>query len=386
MKHLKPYTSFINEGRFYNEELNPIFWQDNTFNPEVRTKLLQIAHDFYADLKVTVPIEDIQLTGSLANYNWTEHSDLDVHVIMDLSTINPDLELVKTAMEGLKTTWNQRHPVTIHGFDVELYAQDINQLHLASGLYSLMKNEWLREPEFNPPIIDPKDVDVKADSYIFAIKQIINDLKESSPQEARDIMERASVLKKKISKSRDEQLANKGGEFSIENLVFKKLRNEGWIGKLIDIKAQAYSRIYSEPTDAIDSELSTDADVIDESLVGKGSTVLVLGPKVEGGKRLFLFHADWSKQVERNGWTVNMVGLTAPVYIIKEQDGMLVAKVISISPGNLKKYAGLTDYNVVLNSKTKTPFWHQTVNYTNAAALLKDLSASILSIPEVTFN
>jgi hypothetical protein len=305
---------------------------------------------------------------------------------MDLSTINSDLDLVKTAMEGLKTTWNQRHPVTIHGFDVELYAQDINQLHLASGLYSLMKNEWLREPEFNPPTIDPKDVDVKADSYVFAIKQMMNDLKDSSPEEARDIMERASVLKKKISKSRDEQLANKGGEFSIENLVFKKLRNEGWIGKLIDIKAQAYSRIYSEPTGAIDSEFSTEADVIDESLVGKGSMVLVLGPKVEGAKRLFLFHADWSRQVERNGWTVNMVGLTAPVCIVQEQEGRLVAKTISISPGNLKKYAGLTDYNVVLNSKTKTPFWHQSVKYTNAAALLKDLSADIRSIPEVTFN
>ncbi|CAB4219055.1 hypothetical protein UFOVP1604_138 [uncultured Caudovirales phage] len=386
MKHLKLYNSFINEGRFYNEELNPIFWSDGVFNPEVRTKLLQIAHDFYADLKVTAPIEDIQLTGSLANYNWTEHSDLDVHVIMDLSTINPDLELVKTAMEGLKTTWNQRHPVNIHGFDVELYAQDINQLHLASGLYSLMKNEWLREPEFNPPTIDPKDVDVKADSYVFAIKQMMNDLKDSSPEEARDIMERASVLKKKISKSRDEQLAHKGGEFSVENLVFKKLRNEGWIGKLIDIKAQAYSRIYSEPTGAVDSEFSTEADVLDESLVGKGSTVLVLGPKVEGSKRLFLFHADWSRQVERNGWTVNMVGLTAPACIIQEQDGRLVAKTISISPGNLKKYAGLTDYNVVLNSKTKTPFWHQTVKYTNAASLLKDLSADIRSIPEVTFN
>jgi hypothetical protein len=205
-------------------------------------------------------------------------------------------------------------------------------------------------------------------------------------EEARDIMERASVLKKKISKSRDEQLANKGGEFSVENLVFKKLRNEGWIGKLIDIKAQAYSRIYSEPTGAVDSEFSTEADVIDESLVGKGSMVLVLGPKVEGAKRLFLFHADWSRQVERNGWTVNMVGLTTPVCIIQEQDGRLVAKTISISPGNLKKYAGLTDYNVVLNSKTKTPFWHQAVKYTNAASLLKDLSANIRSIPEVTFN
>ena len=76
---------------------------------------------------------------------------------------------------------------------------------------------------------------------------MINDLKDSSPEDARDIMEKASVLKKKISKSREEFLSHKGGEFSVENLVFKKLRNEGWIGKLIDIKSQAYSGIYSEP-------------------------------------------------------------------------------------------------------------------------------------------
>ena len=247
MKYLHEYTRFITENEFYQNELHPFFWKDKIFNPSVRTKLLQIAHDFYADLKVISPIDDIQLTGSLANYNWTEHSDLDVHVIMDLSIINPDLDLVKTALHGLKNSWNERHPVNIYGFDVELYAQDTNQLHLASGLYSLLKNEWIREPEFNPPTVDPKDVNLKAESYIFAIKQMINDLKDSSPKDARDIMEKASVLKKKISKSREEFLSHKGGEFSVENLVFKKLRNEGWIGKLIDIKSQAYSGIYSEP-------------------------------------------------------------------------------------------------------------------------------------------
>jgi hypothetical protein len=247
MKYLHEYTRFITENEFYQDSLNPIFWSNGVFNPGVKTKLLQIAHDFYADLKVITPIDDIQLTGSLANYNWTKHSDLDVHVIMDLSIINPDLELVKTALHGIKTAWNERHPVNIYGFDVELYAQDSNQLHLASGLYSLMKNEWIREPKFDPPTVDPKDVNLKAESYIFAIKQMINELKNSSPEEARDIMQRASVLKKKISKSREELLSHKGGEFSVENLVFKKLRNEGWIGKLIDIKSQAYSNIYSEP-------------------------------------------------------------------------------------------------------------------------------------------
>jgi predicted nucleotidyltransferase len=380
MKHLKPYTSFINEGQFYQGELNPVFWQDGQFDQETRTKLLQIATDFYTDLKVEAPIIDIHLTGSLANFNWTEHSDLDVHVLLDFSTIGEDVELVKKAMDGLRFVWNLRHPVKIKGFDVELYAQDHKEPHVASGLYSLLKGEWIIEPKADEPKIDENDVLRKAEAYKVEIAELEKEVDQTDSEQAREAQDRISALKQKIMKARKEGLAA-NGEFSIENLVFKQLRNDGFIERLINLGAKAYSHIYSDPADSLDRD-----ERVNESLVGKGSTVLVLGPKVEGAKRLFLFHADWSRQVERNGWTVNMVGLTAPVCIIQEQDGRLVAKTISISPGNLKKYAGLTDYNVVLNSKTKTPFWHQAVKYTNAAALLKDLSASIRSIPEVTFN
>lgn len=377
------FTDFINEGQFYQAELNPTVWDGEELRPELRTKLLQIAHDFYEDLKVSAPIEDIQLTGSLANYNWTKYSDFDVHVIMDLSKINQDVELVKIAMEGLKTVWNQRHPVNIDGYDVELYAQDINQLHLASGLYSLLKGEWLRKPEYNPPSVDPKDVQVKSDHYIFAIKQLMEEIKGAGPEEARDIMERASVLKKKISRSRDEQLAHKGGEFSVENLVFKRLRNEGWIGKLIDLKSQAYSHIYSEPSDAVDSKFSTEADVIDESVsFGKGNMIVVMGPDVEGGRRLFVFYIDWHREVERAGRWVNMVGLSSPM-IIRQENGNLVAKPVMFNPQTLQKYAGLSDYQVVLNSKTKTPFWFETVKFSNHIPMLRALRNQLMGIPGV---
>lgn len=377
------FNEFIEEGQFYQDQLNPTVWQDETLDPEIRTKLLQIAHDFYADLKVSAPIEDIQLTGSLANYNWTEHSDFDVHVIMDFSKINDDVELVKIAMEGLKTVWNQRHPVNINGYDVELYAQDINQLHLASGLYSLLKGEWLRKPAFNPPIVDQRDVQIKFDHYVFAIKKMLEEIKGAGPEEARDIMERASVLKKKISKSRDEQLARKGGEFSIENLVFKRLRNEGWIGKLIDLKSQAYSHIYSEPSDAVDSKFSTEADVVDESIsFGKGNTVVVLGPNVEGGKRLFVFYVDWHRKVERAGRLVDMVGLSSPM-MVYQRNGDLVARQVVPDASALRKYAGLSDYQVVLNSKTKTPFWFETLRFSNHVPMLRALRDRLLSIPDV---
>jgi len=243
---LARFTQFITENAFYQESLNPYFWQGEDFDPDVRTKLLRIAQDFYEDLDVEIPIEDIQLTGSLANYNWTKYSDLDVHVIMDLSLINEDIELVKKALDGVRLIWNQRHPVVIKGHDVELYAQDLNQLHLASGLYSLMKGEWLRKPEFNPPKVDPRDVYRKVQANGVAIEELKSQLEKAGPAEAKDVMDQASALKKKISRARDEKLAHKGGEFSVENLVFKEMRNNGMFGDLIDIKSKAYSKIYSD--------------------------------------------------------------------------------------------------------------------------------------------
>jgi hypothetical protein len=381
MKHLKPYNQFLNEGEFYKGELNSIFWQDQKFNPEVRTKLLQIATDFYTDLKVEAPIIDIHLTGSLANFNWTEHSDLDVHVILDFTIIGDDVELVKKAVDGLRFIWNLRHPVKIQGFDVELYAQDKDEPHVASGLYSLMKDEWITVPEPSNPQIDEKDVYRKVEAFITEIEELEKEVVKSDSDQAREVQDRISALKQKIMKARKEGLAA-NGEFSIENLVFKQLRNQGYLERLIDLGADAYSHIYSEPNDSLDDKQS---DVNENISMGKGSCVLVLGPEVQGQKRLFAFHAEYINEVERNGWQVKMVGLGAPSLVVN-QDGRLVAKQVNMNAANLKKFAGLSSNTVVLNSKTKTPYWHQTVKYTNHQTLLNDMGRTLMSIPGVSFD
>lgn len=378
MKHIKPYTRFINEGQFYKGELNSVFWQDGKFNQEVRTKLLQIANDFYTDLKVDAPITDIHLTGSLANFNWTEHSDLDVHVIMDFKHIDDDIDLVKTALDGKRFIWNLRHPVKIKGYDVELYAQDVNEPHVASGLYSLMKDEWITEPQPSNPQIDEKDVMRKVAAYKIEIEELEKEIKKADSEEAREALDRISTLKQKIMKSRKEGLA-RNGEFSIENLVFKTLRNDGWLERLLDLGAAAYSHTYSDPSNA------HDIDPIDESAVpSKGGLVAVLGPKVGGKKRLFLFNIEWATVVERNGWKVNMVGLSNTRYVY-EQDGRLKAKEAPLTPPLLKRYCGISGESIVLNSKTKTPFWHQTIKYTNPQQLLTDMSRQFMSIPDIVF-
>lgn len=380
MKHLKPYGRFINENQFYKGELNSVFWQDGKFDPETRTKLLQIATDFYTDLKVEAPIIDIHLTGSLANFNWTEHSDLDVHVILDFRQIGEDIELVKAALDGKRFIWNLRHPVKIKGYDVELYAQDKDEPHVASGLYSLMKDEWIIEPQPSNPQIDEKDVMRKVSAYKIEIEELEKEIKKADSDQAREAMDRISALKQKIMKARKEGLAQ-NGEFSIENLVFKSLRNEGWLERLIDLGAAAYSHTYSEPSDAHETE-----EAVDESAMpGKGNTIVVLGPEVEGKKRLFLFEVDWARVVDRNGWQVNMVGLRNPMYIFNKE-GRLSARSVNLSPANMKKFVGLSSESVVLNSKKKTPYWHQAIKYNNYQQLLLNLGPALMAIPDVTFD
>lgn len=240
-KFIKP----IKEKIVYNRILCPKFWTNGQFNQEVRTKLLQVANDFYSDLKIKVPIIDIHLTGSMANYTWTESSDLDVHVHVDFSLIDENVELVNQAMQGQKFVWNLRHPVNISGHDVELYIQDKNTHTISSGIYSLLKDEWVSKPRYEPPSIDMRYVAGKVEAYKSEIEELEKLIREDESDDARLIFDRAKVLKKKISGSRDESL-RKTGEFSIENLVFKELRSQGYIGKLIKLQARAYSAIYSD--------------------------------------------------------------------------------------------------------------------------------------------
>ncbi len=245
--HIQSFKDWrLNEDRFYQNELNPIFWSNKEFDASVREKLLQIAQEFYSSFKLEIPIDDIQLTGSLANYNWTPKSDLDVHILIDFSKINPDLALVKKAMDGQRFIWNLRHNIVIRGFDVELYLQDVREQHVASGLFSLSNNQWIKIPEYNPPQIDENDVDLKFLGLANDIKEIEARLLNPDPNVSpRELNEHAEKVKSKIMKMRKEGLAERG-EFSVENLVFKKLRNEGYIEKLIDLISRSYEQIYNE--------------------------------------------------------------------------------------------------------------------------------------------
>jgi len=244
----------INESEYYHEDLNPLFWTkkggEYYFDPIVRKKLVKIAKEFYEkydDIAKNVDIIDIQLTGSLANYNYTPYSDLDVHVLIDFSKIKGSKEVVKSAVDGIRFIWNMRHNIKIRGHEVETYVQDYKEPHHSTGLYSLLNGEWVKKPKHSPPSISDEDVEKKYRTISTDIEKLEGKLLSTNhiPSNAKELHSLANKLKKKIMKMRKESL-EKGGEFSVGNLAFKKLRNSEYIGRLNDVISLSYDRIYNE--------------------------------------------------------------------------------------------------------------------------------------------
>ena len=233
--------------RFYNETLNQKIWsEDNKFDTDIRKKLLSITEDFVDNLDLLgVEIDDITLTGSNSNYNYNEYSDLDVHVLIDFKDINEDEDLVKKALDGDRFVWNLRHNVNLRGHDVEMYMQDKDEPHVASGLYSLKDDKWITEPSYDPPSVDVKDVFKKANAIETDIAILKEKISTARGSEAKELHDKAKRLKDKISKMRKRGLAREG-EFSVENLAFKVLRNTESIGELIDLISSSYDKIYNE--------------------------------------------------------------------------------------------------------------------------------------------
>jgi predicted nucleotidyltransferase len=248
------FNNFILEDFEYRKELCPKIWDASTeaggqfkIKPEIREKLMSIAKDFWSSLKLEVKVLDVQLTGSLANYNWTMASDLDVHIIIDFAEVNTDMELVRKALDGQRFVWNLRHPVVIKGHDVECYIQHKDAQHRASGLYSLLRDRWIVVPFYNPPKVDDRDVSEKTRVIVNEVKEVQKKAKAARGEEARELLDYLERFKAKIMADRKFGLYDtEAGEYSVENLVFKELRKNGTMEKIVDLASELYSKIYSE--------------------------------------------------------------------------------------------------------------------------------------------
>jgi len=225
---------------YVKDELNPKIW-DSPENPSdakmkenIRIRLMEIANKFVDFLGLDIFIQDVTMTGSLANYNWSEFSDVDLHVMYDFNESGDKKELVQELFKIKKTLFNSTHDITVKGYDVELYVQDTNEPHISSGVYSVMYDEWIKEPSPEEVSIDESKLRGKVEQWKDIIDLLIDDIEEGD-EDLEEVNEKIDKVKDKLKKYRSCGL-EKNGEYSYENLVFKFLRRNGYIQKLFDFQ------------------------------------------------------------------------------------------------------------------------------------------------------
>lgn len=225
-----------------HDQLCPKLWDGMDLKENIRRKLLDIAQQFYDSLDLSKGVlSDIIFLGSLANYNWSQYSDIDIHLVMDFTNIDAGPELLRAYFNLKKDDWKSKHDIHILGFDVEFYVEDIKDKNAAESRYSLITGSWILKPEKANVRINKVKIQLKAEAFIDAIREVKALSKIGEPERA---WEYASKLYEKVYDYRKAGLES-GGEFSVENIVFKALRRSGAIDELRELKNELFDKIYS---------------------------------------------------------------------------------------------------------------------------------------------
>lgn len=247
------------------ETLCPYIFQPNgQLIKEVRKTLLEAAKDFYNFLQfdwLEDGIKDIWLVGSMAGYNWSErYSDIDVHLIMQYNDITDNEDLLANDLWALKTLYNHEHNIEIKGFKVEVYAQDIDEDIKSEGIYSILKQTWIKKPE-------KRDIDInkrKINNFVQQIeKKVEAALKEFRSNNFDVALDMTEDIKEDVRNLRENGLSEEG-EFSPKNLAFKALRRNGTLEKLDRLKTLSFDNEISidktnkEKVDDVDVSKTTD--------------------------------------------------------------------------------------------------------------------------------
>ena len=210
----------LKEALELHANLNPALWDKNqNLLPEVDDRLHKIVNKFQSECMLPLDIVDVHLVGSNASFNYTSHSDLDVHIVVNFDLVNCDKEILMAAYNLQKSQFNKDYDISIRGIDVELYIEDINSNTMSNGIYSLYEKRWIKKPQ---PIQVPNiDVSEQVNKLAEKIRKILGS------EDSIEVIKTINMLymMRKNSLAID-------GEFGIVNLIFKGIRDLGLLDGL----------------------------------------------------------------------------------------------------------------------------------------------------------
>ena len=223
--------------------LNPVIWEsEHSIKQEIADRLYEIAKAFMQDLNIeAVRIHNVTFTGSLANFNWSNYSDIDLHIIISFPDIDENMDLVREYMSIAAREWNNKHKITIKGYEVEIYVQDVSEPHYSTGIYSIKNSRWVRKPSKMDVKVDQRNVEKKTSALMSDVDEVYELFSNKYYEKA---LKLADNLKNRIRKFRKSGL-ERSGAFSVENLTFKLLRRNDYLKKLSSLRILSYDKMMS---------------------------------------------------------------------------------------------------------------------------------------------
>ena len=229
----------------YHKKLNDEFWLNNHLKSNIRKNLINLVNYYFKSLELDpkVEIKDIIFTGSLANYNYTDLSDIDLHIVIDYKDVSDDVDFVMDYFLQKRAAWEVSNDVKINGYPVEIFVQDVNEQTVGKGaMYSLMSNKWVKKPKYKLPDVDRHLVTQKVNMYLDILNKI------SMTKDSIKKVDNYNKVFNKIKKKRGEATKTEG-EFSVDNLVFKVLRNKKVFDIVKNNKKEIVNNVFSINSD-----------------------------------------------------------------------------------------------------------------------------------------
>ena len=170
-----------------------------------------------------------------------QKAQIYLHILLDFSKVDQNVDLVKKYLDSQKTLWNKNHDIMINDHEVEIYFQQTDEPHQSSGIYSLMMGSWVKKPVKEKAKLDIDAAEKKADSINNEIETLQNLFGKKKYRLVYGLSEK---LKGKIKTMRQSGLSSEG-IYSAENLAFKILRNNGLLEILSTLKSLSYDKLMS---------------------------------------------------------------------------------------------------------------------------------------------
>ena len=227
--------------------LCPSLWVDGQLKKLVRRHLYALAKEFMADLdeNMVIPIKDVLLVGSIAGFNWSKYSDVDLHITVNFDELSNygTRETLQSLFDMKKADWNAKHDIFIYGYPVEMYIQGDDTQNESNGIFSVKYNKWIKVPDGGSPILHKQLIRTQAARYINIIDKFVEAAHEAkSVRQCQAIYDELDNISNEVYAGRKSGLAEYG-ESAAGNIVFKVLRRTGHMDLIKETKRELYDKM-----------------------------------------------------------------------------------------------------------------------------------------------